>query len=778
MKPKFQLKVKVWPEEDSDSSEEDSLPNLSSPATPGSSAPATPASNRSSMSKTARHLSLSHEKIHAKKIQEKRHEIEMAVQYCRDNSCKGYRAIAELDLQHVKDPRTINQHLSGKVRTGNEKAHQQILTTVEEKTLVKYLINRNRACQGLTDTQVEGIVLNMLRVRRDRNRKGGRNFERLSKNAKDALERKHIGKSFFRRLKTRYSKLKQKRQTLVSAKRGLRCTLEMAISYLDDLADHLIEVGIAPDLVKKAPGVWIGKVDLKRIWAHDETPQFINFGTTGASKSKIYAGSGHDCNEITKENRENVTIQPFSNFAGDLAMCQVIFSGSGLTSHMCPKNAAEKIENLIITVNDTGCSTGETLLAAYSELTKVVKMRKEAREGTAEVEDSIDIVIADGHKSRFNPQVMEHCDNNSLEQHILPPDTSGVTQKHDQINQQLHSKYSSKKKEMYTSYSDLNKECFMNILAEIWNEWATPERIEKAGKRVGISKDGLNVNWMDQSKFEQAEAILSPPTPTKTFDSLPQVKTPEGVRRYSAKYWESLYLQRTEQVQACAEEDFQLETVPGLLPFKKVRPTETKRRKITDVHGSLKATDVRTLIEQREAEEKKKEERKEEIRLQKEETKLKFERCLAACICKAKVCEAIHLLKCCVCKNVQKSQCTKKACKQDGEAPIMIQVAAKKEKGKGLNRKKKGEDYESGESDEDISDMESERDETDDTDEEDRVMKATSSSSRSSRASIQKASGWTAIKAVQESLDDDQNGKFFAVYFDKMFYWGKSLRVS
>ena len=85
---------------------------------------------------------------------------------------------------------------------------------------------------------------------------------------------------------------------------------------------------------------------------------------------------------------------------------------------------------------------------AYRELTKVVKMRKEAREGTDEAEDSIDIVIADGHKSRFNPQVMEHCDNNSLEQHILPPDTSGVTQKHDQINQQLHSKYSSKKKEM------------------------------------------------------------------------------------------------------------------------------------------------------------------------------------------------------------------------------------------------------------------------------------------------------------------------------------------
>ena len=55
----------------------------------------------------------------------------------------------------------------------------------------------------------------------------------------------------------------------------------------------------------------------------------------------------------------------------------------------------------------------------------------------------------------------------------------------------------------------------MNILAEIWNEWANPEKIIQAGRRVGISKNGLSVKWMDQSKFQQAAAILSPPTPTK-----------------------------------------------------------------------------------------------------------------------------------------------------------------------------------------------------------------------------------------------------------------------
>jgi len=58
----------------------------------------------------------------------------------------------------------------------------------------------------------------------------------------------------------------------------------------------------------------------------------------------------------------------------------------------------------------------------------------------------------------------------------------------------------------------------------------------KTGKRVGVSKDGLSVKWMDQNKFEQAAAILSPSTPTKTTEEIPIVKTPGGVRRNSAEY--------------------------------------------------------------------------------------------------------------------------------------------------------------------------------------------------------------------------------------------------
>lgn len=49
---------------------------------------------------------------------------------------------------------------------------------------------------------------------------------------------------------------------------------------------------------------------------------------------------------------------------------QVIFSGSGHNCHMCPKSAAEKISNLLISVNDSGCTDHTTLHAAYKELEK------------------------------------------------------------------------------------------------------------------------------------------------------------------------------------------------------------------------------------------------------------------------------------------------------------------------------------------------------------------------------------------------------------------------
>ena len=103
------------------------------------------------------------------------------------------------------------------------------------------------------------------------------------------------------------------------------------------------------------------------------------------------------------------------------------------------------------------------------------------------------MIIADGHKSRFDAQVLRHCEEHNLDQFILWPNTSGATQKHDKINSQLHSKYEEMESVMYTEYSALKKECFMNILAEVIMKWATPEKLVKAGKRVSITSKGFSV---------------------------------------------------------------------------------------------------------------------------------------------------------------------------------------------------------------------------------------------------------------------------------------------
>ena len=51
-----------------------------------------------------------------------------------------------------------------------------MLTEKEEKSFVKYLLNRNRCRQGVTEKEGEGIVLNILCTREAVNKKGGRKF--------------------------------------------------------------------------------------------------------------------------------------------------------------------------------------------------------------------------------------------------------------------------------------------------------------------------------------------------------------------------------------------------------------------------------------------------------------------------------------------------------------------------------------------------------------------------------------------------------------------------
>ena len=63
--------------------------------------------------------------------------------------------------------------------------------------------------------------------------------------------------------------------------------------------------------------------------------------------------------------------------------------------------------------------------------------------------------------------------------------------------------------------------------------------MKTAGKRVGVTENGLNVSWMQQDKFERAERLL-PDYPLKIPEPV-IISSPFGARRYSRDYYKAKF---------------------------------------------------------------------------------------------------------------------------------------------------------------------------------------------------------------------------------------------
>ena len=85
----------------------------------------------------------------------------------------------------------------------------------------------------------------------------------------------------------------------------------------DALAEELVTAGIFIEATHLEPGVWTGIVDTTRVFNHDETPQFINYGVDGTPNGLVYAARGETCKKMMRENRECVTINPFVSLSGN-----------------------------------------------------------------------------------------------------------------------------------------------------------------------------------------------------------------------------------------------------------------------------------------------------------------------------------------------------------------------------------------------------------------------------------------------------------------------------
>ena len=82
----------------------------------------------------------------------------------------------------------------------------------------------------------------------------------------------------------------------------------ISFKNIDALAEELCVAGILINGNKVSTGVWEGDIDCSRVFNHEETPQFINYGVDGTAQGLVYTGKGESCKQMLQENWESVSV--------------------------------------------------------------------------------------------------------------------------------------------------------------------------------------------------------------------------------------------------------------------------------------------------------------------------------------------------------------------------------------------------------------------------------------------------------------------------------------
>ena len=159
------------------------------------------------------------------------------------------------------------------------------------------------------------MILNVLEVRKQAYRNLRGHHMKLSPNVQQALQRKQLSKSFWKHWDSKYQKyITKKRHGTVSINCALTCKKETACNHLNKLAEELIKTNIFNDAIQ----LETGDIDTTRVYNHDETLQFVNYGVDGNPNGLVCVGQGESCQRMIRENRECITVHMFVSFGGDI----------------------------------------------------------------------------------------------------------------------------------------------------------------------------------------------------------------------------------------------------------------------------------------------------------------------------------------------------------------------------------------------------------------------------------------------------------------------------
>ena len=141
VKPKFSLRLKT--------------PAPSNPATPSPKAPA-----------WQKRKNMAYATVNRDNINQKNKQMEEALRWCEENNKRGWAALKTGLFTLIKDARSINDRLDGKIQHGAEREYCSVLTSKEEESLVRHVKNKNRCYQGMNRKDITDTVIDILELRK------------------------------------------------------------------------------------------------------------------------------------------------------------------------------------------------------------------------------------------------------------------------------------------------------------------------------------------------------------------------------------------------------------------------------------------------------------------------------------------------------------------------------------------------------------------------------------------------------------------------------------
>ena len=166
--------------------------------------------------------------VYQEKITDRKIQLVKAIEYCRVNNRRGYKALNTGNFPLIKSARHLNRILDGECPMPfHSKEYCSILTVEEEALLVKHIVNKARAYQPFNRKDATKYIISMLTIRDKVNKKktGGRKFKKLSMAARRTVKRGSLSHQFWERCDAKYKNAtRKKRKGTTSLKRVTACT--------------------------------------------------------------------------------------------------------------------------------------------------------------------------------------------------------------------------------------------------------------------------------------------------------------------------------------------------------------------------------------------------------------------------------------------------------------------------------------------------------------------------------------------------------------------------